>query len=163
MLILGLGLGMVMQVLVLVGPERDALRHARRRDVRLDAVPLDRRLARHRDARRDLPARLAAEVATGDGQITAFTDSLHVVFLVAAAIMVVAFALELADPREAAAQDGRATVVGDAIGGPVDTDSVRELTRALSRAAGRERTLAFMAARRRARRRRPLPRRLAGR
>jgi hypothetical protein len=35
-------------------------------------------------------------------------------------------------------------VVGDTLGGPVDTDSLRELTRALSRAAGRDRTLAFM-------------------
>ena len=37
------------------------------------------------------------------------------------------------------------TAVGDAIGGPVDTDSMRELTRALSIAVGRERTLAFLA------------------
>jgi hypothetical protein len=37
------------------------------------------------------------------------------------------------------------TSVGEALGGPMDTDSLRELTRALSRAAGRERTLAFMA------------------
>jgi hypothetical protein len=37
-----------------------------------------------------------------------------------------------------------ATAVGETLGGPVDTDSVRELTRALSRAAGRERTLKFL-------------------
>ena len=54
------------------------------------------------------------------------------------------------------------TGVGEALGGPVDTDSVRELTLALSRAAGRERTLRFLAGRGRARRRRPLPRRLLG-
>ena len=44
----------------------------------------------------------------------------------------------------------RATVetasgVGEAIGGPVDTDSLREVTRGLTRLVGRERTLAFIA------------------
>ena len=46
------------------GPERGALRDARRRDVRLDAVPLDRRLARHRDPRRDLLRPPASELPT---------------------------------------------------------------------------------------------------
>ena len=35
--------------------------------------------------------------------------------------------------------------MGEALGGPVDTDSLREIARALSRTVGRERTLAFMA------------------
>jgi hypothetical protein len=34
--------------------------------------------------------------------------------------------------------------VGEALGAPLDTDSMRELTRALSRTAGRERTLEFL-------------------
>ena len=80
-------------------PERGALRHARRRDVGLDAVPLDRRLARHRRPGRDLHG--AARVRAGrrrqrrrrggldpsairrlpqpvhDAYIAAFTDALH--------------------------------------------------------------------------------------
>ena len=37
------------------------------------------------------------------------------------------------------------TTVGDVIGGPVDTDSMREVARQLSIAVGRERTLEFLA------------------
>ena len=58
MLVVGVGIGLVMQVLVLVvqndaRPQRD-----RRRDVDGDLLPLRRRLLRRRDLRRDL--RLAA-------------------------------------------------------------------------------------------------------
>ena len=52
MLVLGLGLGMVMQVLVLAVAERRRLRAPRRRDRRLDALPVDRRLDRRRALRR---------------------------------------------------------------------------------------------------------------
>jgi hypothetical protein len=56
----------------------------------------------------------------------------------------VAFLLTWLIPEQRLRKTVDATVIGDTIGGPVDTDSLRELTRALSRAAGRERTLAFM-------------------
>ncbi len=144
MLILGLGLGMVMQVLVL------AVQNAMPYDM-LGVATSGSTLFRSIGGSLGtavlgaiFTARLAAEVAAGDGQNQAFTDSLHVVFLVAAAIMAVAFALSWLIP-ETPLRKTVETGVGDAIGGPVDTDSVRELTRALSRAAGRERTLAFMA------------------
>jgi hypothetical protein len=87
---------------------------------------------------------LDAEVAQGEGRIPAFTDALHVVFLVATAVMALAFVLSWAIPEQRLRKTVDATVVGDTIGGPVDTDSLRELTRALSRAAGRDRTLEFM-------------------
>ena len=59
MLVLGLGLGLVMQVLVLAAQNAVPYEHARRRHLRLDALPPDRRLDRRLDLRRDLrqPAR----------------------------------------------------------------------------------------------------------
>ena len=59
MLVLGLGLGMTMQVLVLAAQNAVPYRAARRRHLRLDALPADRRLDRRRALRRDLrePAR----------------------------------------------------------------------------------------------------------
>jgi hypothetical protein len=79
-----------------------------------------------------------------DIYISAFTDSLHVVFLVATAVVAFAFLLSwFIEERPL-----RATVetsIGEALGGPVDTDSMSQLARALSRTVGRERTLEFMA------------------
>jgi EmrB/QacA subfamily drug resistance transporter len=79
-----------------------------------------------------------------DAYISAFTDALHVVFLVATGVVVLAFLLSwLIEERPL-----RATVetpsIGEAFGPPVDTDSLREITRALSRAVGRDRTLDFL-------------------
>jgi hypothetical protein len=88
---------------------------------------------------------LASELAAGDTETRAFTDSLHAVFLVATAVMAVAFLLTWLIPEKPLRKTVETGPVGDELGGPVDTDSVRELTRALSRAAGRERTLTFMA------------------
>ena len=162
MLVLGLGLGMVMQVLVLVVQNSvpyDML------GVATSGATLFRSIGGSLGTAilgAIFSGRLAAEVASGDRQVHAFTDSLHVVFLVAAGVVVIAFALSWLIPEAPLRKTVDATVVGDTIGGPVDTDSLRELTRALSRAAGRDRTLAFMARRDRARRRRPLPRRLVG-
>ena len=116
-LVLGLGLGMVMQVLVLAAAERGRLPPDRRRDERLDALPPDRRLDRRRALRVDLrepAARRARRSPAGardhpeDGQPggrqapaaggtqafeDAFAAALHPVFLVAAAVSVLAFAL----------------------------------------------------------------------
>src|SRR3954449_426554 len=79
-----------------------------------------------------------------DAFIAAFTDALQLVFTVATGVVVVAFVLSWFI-EERPLRKTVETGVGEALGGPVDTDSLRELTRALSRAVGRERTLAFMA------------------
>jgi EmrB/QacA subfamily drug resistance transporter len=144
MLILGLGLGMVMQVLVLVVQNSvpyDML------GVATSGSTLFRSIGGSLGTAilgAIFSGRLTAEVAAGDTQARAFTDALHVVFLVAAGVVVLAFLLSWLIPEAPLRKTVDATVVGDTIGGPVDTDSLRELTRALSRAAGRDRTLAFM-------------------
>ncbi len=74
-----------------------------------------------------------------DAYISSFTDALNVVFLVATGVMVLAFVLAWFI-RE---QPLRATVetsagLGESLGAPVDTDSLREVTRGLS-APGRPR------------------------
>ncbi len=144
MLILGLGLGMVMQVLVL------AVQNAVPYDmlgVATSGATLFRSIGGSLGTAvlgAIFSGRLVAEQAAGEGEVPAFTDALDLVFLVATAIVAVAFVLSWFIPERPL----RKTVesgVGEALGGPVDTDSVRELTRALSRAVGRERTLQFLA------------------
>ena len=81
-----------------------------------------------------------------DAYISSFTDALHVVFLVAACVVLVAFALSwLIEERPLRATVETASGTGEVIGGPVDTDSLREVTRGLTRLVGRERTMAFIA------------------
>jgi EmrB/QacA subfamily drug resistance transporter len=144
MLVLGLGLGMVMQVLVL------AVQNAVPYDM-LGVATSGSTLFRSIGGSFGtavlgaiFTGQLDAEMAQGEGRIPAFTDALQVVFLVATAVMAVAFVLSWLIPEQRLRSTVDATVVGDTIGGPVDTDSLRELTRCLSRAAGRERTLTFM-------------------
>ena len=69
MLVLGVGLGLVMQVLVLAVQNAVPYSEARRRDLVRDPVPLDRRLARYLDPRRDLrqPARDGARRLAASG------------------------------------------------------------------------------------------------
>jgi hypothetical protein len=165
MLVLGLGLGMVMQVLVLA--VQNAVPYEML-GVATSGSTLFRSIGGSLGTAvlgAIFSGRLAAELAgagggpkgsldptaigrlpaaTHDIYISAFTDALHVVFLVATGVVAVAFLLSwLIEERPL-----RATVetsVGEALGGPVDTDSLSQLTRALSRSVGRERTLAFMA------------------
>jgi EmrB/QacA subfamily drug resistance transporter len=144
MLVLGLGLGMVMQVLVLA--VQNAVPY-NMLGVATSGSTLFRSIGGSLGTAvlgAIFSGRLAAEVKSGDPQITAFTDSLHVVFLVATGVMAVAFLLSWLIPESPLRRTVDVTSVGEAIGGPVDTDSVRELTRCLSRAAGRDRTLAFL-------------------
>ena len=129
-----LGLGCIMQVLVLAVQNAVALRAARRRDVRGDAVPLDRRLAGHRDPRRDLrrpahgnlkatfPWRAGAGASSGQvdprrsprsrrrsrrRSCQAFTDcARHGRSSVAAVAALLAFALAVVHPGAPAARDG---------------------------------------------------------
>ena len=149
MLVLGLGLGMVMQVLVLavqnavpydmLGVATSGSTLFRSIGGSLGTAVLGRDLLGPRAGGRRSPARRHRQTRSALHRRAARRSS-----SVAAGVVVIAFAAELVHPGAAAAQDGRRHVVGDTIGGPVDTDSMRELTRALSRAVGRERTLAFM-------------------
>jgi EmrB/QacA subfamily drug resistance transporter len=162
MLVLGLGLGMVMQVLVLavqnavpyemLGVATSGSTLFRSIGGSLGVAVLGAifsgKLAK------ELPGgtpgglnpsaigRLPA--AQHDVFVTAFTDALNLVFLVAAAVVAVAFVLSWLIPERPLRKTVE-TSVGEAIGGPVDTDSLRELSRALYRLVGRERTLVFMA------------------
>ncbi len=75
----------------------------------------------------------------------AFTDALNTVFLAAAGVAVLAFALSWFIPerplRETVASEG----VGEAFASPRPPDSLREIARCLSKLAGRDRTRAFIA------------------
>src|SRR3954452_12245795 len=82
--------------------------------------------------------------AQRDVFINAFTDALQLVFTVATVVVLVAFVVSWLIP-ERPLRTTVETTVGDVIGGPVDTDSMREVARQLSIAVGRERTLAFLA------------------
>ena len=165
MLVLGLGLGMVMQVLVLavqnavpyemLGVATSGSTLFRSIGGSLGTAVLGAvfsgRLAAELTSAGGAPkggldptaiSRLPAPLH--DAYVSAFTDALHLVFLVATAVVAVAFLLSWLIPERPL----RATIktsVGDALGGPVDTDSMSQLTRALSRSVGRERTLKFMA------------------
>ncbi|HMJ33690.1 MAG TPA: MDR family MFS transporter [Baekduia sp.] len=79
-----------------------------------------------------------------DAYISAFTDALHVVFLVATAVVVVAFLLSWLIEERPLRATVETTNIGESFGAPVDTDSLREITRALARAVGRDRTLDFL-------------------
>jgi len=76
--------------------------------------------------------------------LQAFTDALDTVFLAAAGIAVLAFALswfiQERKLRETVATDG----VGEAFAAPCQPDSLREIGQALSRLAGRDRTRRFI-------------------
>ena len=91
------------------------------------------------------PAQLKAlPAALHDSYVHSFTDSISTVFLIAAAVVTVAFLfawmLEERPLRKTIEDSG----VGDAFAPPQDTDSLREITRELSRLVGRERTRRFI-------------------
>jgi EmrB/QacA subfamily drug resistance transporter len=80
-----------------------------------------------------------------EAYISAFTDAIQSVFGVATVVVLVAFVLSWLIPERPLRRTVQtATGVGEALGGPIDTSSMREITRALSRLVGRDRTLAFM-------------------
>ena len=78
--------------------------------------------------------------AVRDGYTGAFTDALSTVFLVGAAIVVVAFLLSWLIEERPLRQTVETAGVGEAFASPTSGDSLRELTRELSRLVGRERT-----------------------
>jgi EmrB/QacA subfamily drug resistance transporter len=172
MLVLGMGLGMVMQVLVLavqnsvpyeqLGVATSGATLFRSIGGSLGTAVLgavfSNRLA-HALAS-DLPAGdsgAAANVASldpsalarlpaavRDAYLSAFTDSIDLVFLVAAGVMVVAFLLSWLIPERPLRTTVRTAGLQQAFAAPEDTDSVREVARELSSLVGKEGVLAFM-------------------
>ncbi len=92
------------------------------------------------------PSELAALPASvRDSYVSAFTDALSTVFLIASAVVVVAFLLSWLLEERPLRRTVETGDVGDAFAAPQDTDSLHEITRALSRHVGRERTRRFVA------------------
>jgi hypothetical protein len=90
-------------------------------------------------------ARLTSGLESGLARPAAFTDAFQLVFTVATFVVVVAFVLAWLIPERPLRQTVETSVgVGESFGAPIDTDSLRELTRGLSRLVGRERTLVFV-------------------
>jgi len=79
-----------------------------------------------------------------DSYTHAFTDALSLVFFVGAAIVVVAFLLAWAIEEHPLRQTVETAGVGEAFATPGSGDSLRELARELSRLVGRPRTRAFI-------------------
>ena len=164
MLVLGLGLGMVMQVLVLA--VQNAVPYEML-GVATSGATLFRSIGGSFGVAvlgaiftgrltSELPAGAASSggldpsaihrlpAAQREVFINAFTDALQLVFTVATVVVLVAFVVSWLIPEKPLRKTVE-TTVGDVIGGPVDTDSMREVARQLSIAVGRERTLEFLA------------------
>lgn len=82
--------------------------------------------------------------AVHDSYVQSFTNSLSTVFLIAAAVVAVAFVLAWMLEERPLRRTIEDTDLGDAFAAPQDTDSLREITRELSRLVGRERTRRFI-------------------
>ena len=76
--------------------------------------------------------------------VGAFTDALTTVFVVAAAIAVLAFLLSLMLEERPLRKTVETASVGEAFAAPRDTDSLREVTRELSVMIGREQTRNYL-------------------
>jgi len=76
--------------------------------------------------------------------LAAFTDAVDLVFLVAAGIMAIAFVLTLFIPERPLRQTVRTAGLQQAFAAPEDTDSVREVARELSVLVGREGAIEFL-------------------
>jgi EmrB/QacA subfamily drug resistance transporter len=167
MFVLGLGLGLVMQVLVLA--VQNAVDYADL-GVATSGASLFRSMggalgtaalgavftARLTD---ELVGTAAARIGGGstnpaaiqqlpaavrDRYVTAFSDALSTVFLVGAAIVAVAFLLSWLIEERPLRQTVETAGVGEAFATPSSGDSLRELTHELARCLGRERTVAYI-------------------
>jgi EmrB/QacA subfamily drug resistance transporter len=145
MLVLGLGLGMVMQVLVLV--TQNAVSYDEL-GVATSGATLFRSIGGSLGTAllgAIFSAKLTDGLQAGVGRTAAFTDALQLVFTVATGVVLIAFLLTWMIPEKPLRQTVETSVgVGESFGAPVDTDSLREITRGLARLAGRERTLQFL-------------------
>src|SRR4051812_22259293 len=163
MFVLGLGLGLVMQVLVLA--VQNAVDYADL-GVATSSASLFRSMggslgtaalgavftARLTDELAGTPAARVSEGAANpaaiqrlpaairDNYTGAFSDALSTVFLVAAAILTVAFLLSWLIEERPLRQSVDTGGVGEAFAAPSSGDSLRELTRELAHLVGRERT-----------------------
>jgi hypothetical protein len=172
MLVLGLGLGLVMQVLILAVQNAVAYENL---GVATSGATLFRSMGgalgtailgaifagrlTHELAARLPPAvggradtagaldpaaleRLPAPIH--EGFVGAFTSALSTIFLVAAVVAAVAFLLSWLIEERPLRQTVETSGLDDVFASPRDSDSMRELLRELSRAAGRERTREFL-------------------
>jgi EmrB/QacA subfamily drug resistance transporter len=150
MLVLGLGLGLVMQVLVLA--TQNAVSYEQL-GVATSGATLFRSIGGSLGTAilgAIFTARLTAELPPGaspddPAYIPAFTDAMDDVFLVATGVVLLAFVLSwMIQERPLRATVETSAGVGESFGAPADTDSLREVTRGLARLAGRERTVRFI-------------------
>jgi hypothetical protein len=145
MVVLGLGLGMVMQVLVLA--TQNAVSYEQL-GVATSGATLFRSIGGSLGTAvlgAIFTGRLTAEQKAGEDQVHAFTDALHVVFLVATGVVLIAFVLSWLIQEKPLRQTVETSAgLGESLGAPLDTDSLREVTRGLIRLVGRERTLTFI-------------------
>ena len=145
MLILGLGLGMVMQVLVLA--TQNAVSYEQL-GVATSGATLFRSIGGSLGTAllgAIFSAHLTDSLRHGEARQQAFTDSLHVVFVVATFVVLAAFVLSWFIEERPLRQTVESNAgFGESFGAPVDTDSLREVIRGLSRLVGRERTLEFV-------------------
>ena len=167
MFVMGLGLGLVMQVLVLavqnavdyaeLGVATSGATLFRSMGGSLGTAVLGAIFTNRLTG--ELAGSPAAQVGSGsidpssverlpaavrDGYTSAFTDALSTVFLVAAAIVLVAFLLSWLIEERPLRQTVETAGVGEAFASPKSGDSLHELTRELARLVGRERTRAFI-------------------
>src|SRR3954471_10058583 len=167
MFVLGLGLGLVMQVLVLavqnavdyadLGVATSSASLFRSMGGSLGTAALGAVFTARLTA--ELAGTPAASVGGGaanpaaiqrlpatvrDTYTGAFSDSLSTVFVVAAVILAVAFLLSWLIEERPLRQTVSTAGVGEAFASPTSGDSLRELTRELSRLVGRRRTVAFI-------------------
>src|SRR3954466_9510557 len=169
MLVLGLGLGMVMQVLVLAvqnsveyeqlgvatsgatlfrsigGSVGTAVLGAvftnKLTNVLAATVPAG---ASQNASGLDPSALQRLPAALRDPSLSALPDAIDLVFLVAAAVMAIAFVLTWFIPERPLRTTVRTAGLQQAFAAPDDTDSVREVARELSVLVGREGVLAFL-------------------
>jgi MFS family permease len=167
MFVMGLGLGLVMQVLVLavqnavdyaeLGVATSGATLFRSMGGSLGTAVLGAIFANRLSD--ELAGTPAAQVGSGavdpsamqslpaavrDPYIGAFTDSLSTVFLVAAAIIALAFVLAWFIEERPLRKTVETAGVGEAFAQPTHGDSVHELSRELARLVGRERSRVFI-------------------
>ncbi|HXV53812.1 MAG TPA: MDR family MFS transporter [Solirubrobacterales bacterium] len=145
MLVLGVGLGLVMQVLVLAVQNSVPYEQL---GVATSSATLFRSIGGSLGTSilgAIFANRLATELAEDQPRNIAFTDSMHTVFLIAAAVVAVAFVLAwFLEQRPLRRTIETSEGVGEAFAAPGEFESIRELSRQLALAAGRDRSRAFI-------------------
>src|SRR3954451_16386959 len=145
MLVLGLGLGMVMQVLVLATQNAVAYEQL---GVATSGATLFRSIGGSLGTAvlgAIFTAKLTHGLQAHVGRPAAFTDALQLVFTVGTVVVLIAFVLSWLIQEKPLRQTVEPPAgVGESFGAPNDTDSLREITRGLARLVGRERTLQFV-------------------